>query len=80
MFWAHYTMAPSPAFSDLEDSMDIGLATSIMAAKQGSTREQIALSVIKQQHQQDLSLVQMLDDAVRSAPPPGQGGTIDKSA
>ena len=60
--------------------MDIGLATSIMAAKQGSTRQQIATAVVKQQHEMDLSLVQMLTDAVKSAPPPGQGGTVDKSA
>lgn len=60
--------------------MDIGLATSIMAAKQGATREQISIAVVKQQHQQDLNLVQMLTDAVRSVPPSGQGGVVDKSA
>ena len=60
--------------------MDIGLVTSLVAARQSSTREAISLSVVKQQHQMELSLVNMLADAVKNVPPPGQGTQVDTSA
>ena len=60
--------------------MDLSLVTSLLSARQSATREAISLSVVKQQHEMDLSLANMLMEAVKSAPPPGQGTQVDKSA
>ena len=60
--------------------MDMTLVTSLLAAQQGATRGAISLSMVKQQHQMDMSLVQMITEAVQSVPPPGQGGLVDKTA
>lgn len=60
--------------------MDIGLVTSMLAARQSATREAISLSVVKQQHEMELNLANMLAEAVKSAPPPGQGNQVDISA
>jgi hypothetical protein len=60
--------------------MDMSIVTSLLAARQNATREAISLSVVKQQHQMDMSLVDMLTKAVQSAPQPGQGTTVDKTA
>ena len=60
--------------------MDIGLVTSLLSARQSATRQAISLSVVKQQHEMELSLINMLADAVKNAPPPGQGTQVDKSA
>lgn len=60
--------------------MDMGLVTSMLAARQGATRDAIALSMTKSQHQTEMDLANMLAEAVKSVPPPGQGTLVDKTA
>lgn len=60
--------------------MDMSIVTSLLAARQAGTRDAIALSVVKQQHEMEQGIANMLAEAVKSVPPPGQGGLVDKSA
>ncbi|MBU1174776.1 MAG: hypothetical protein KKH72_05180 [Alphaproteobacteria bacterium] len=60
--------------------MDLSIVTSLLAARQGATRDAMALSVVKQQHEMELGIANMLAEAVRSAPRPGQGTQVDKTA
>lgn len=60
--------------------MDMDLVTSLLAMRQTMTRDTISMSVIKKQHELDMSLVDMIAEAIQSTPPPGQGGRVDKTA
>ena len=60
--------------------MDMGLVTSLMAARQSATRDAISLSVVKNQHEMEMGIANMLAEAVKSAPAPGQGTQVDISA
>ncbi len=46
-----------------------------IAAEQGILRQNVALSVIKQTHEQQQALVQIIDEAARSAPVSQSRGT-----
>ena len=60
--------------------MDLSVVTSLLAARQGATRDAMAMSMVKQQHEMELGIANMLAEAVKSAPPPGQGTLVDTSA
>ena len=62
------------------DAMDTDLATSIMAAQSSASRFAAQVAIVKANHQAELALVQMVDELVRAAPPPGQGAKVDKLA
>lgn len=56
------------------------LAANIVAATQASTRASMAMSMLKKQHEAQLSIVNMIEQVAKSAPPPGQGTQVDVSA
>ena len=56
------------------------LAAGILAAKQSATQQTASIKVIKKQHEMQMALINMIDEVARSAPPPGQGMVVDKSA
>ena len=60
--------------------MDMSLVTSLLSARQSATRDAISLSMVKQNHEMEMSIVNMLTEAVQNAPPPGQGSVVDKTA
>ena len=60
--------------------MDIDPA-SIIAMRAAQTQQLVQIAVVKKAHEMEMTLVNMLDQAVRSAPPPaGQGNVVDKRA
>lgn len=61
--------------------MNSDLAITMAAMNTAKTQGGMQIAMIKQQVQQDASIVNMLDQAVRQAPPPpGQGTQVDKTA
>ena len=60
--------------------MDTNLATSIMAAQSTATRFSAQLAMVKASHEMELAAVQMVEEASRASPPPGQGAKVDKLA
>ena len=47
-----------------------------------ATRNQglVNIAVMKKSHEMQMDLINMLSEVARSAPPPGQGTRVDKSA
>lgn len=60
--------------------MDSDLATSLVMAQSTATRFAAQVAIVKTNHQVELAMVQMVDEAARAAPPPGQGLKVDKLA
>lgn len=60
--------------------MNTDLALQMTAMNAARTQGSVQIAVLKQQQTMDQSLVAMLDNAVRAAPPAGQGLTVDKIA
>ncbi|HEY0919384.1 hypothetical protein [Devosia sp.] len=60
--------------------MDTDLATSLTMARATATQFSAQVAVIKKAHEMDLALLRTLEDTARPAPPPGQGGNVDKTA
>lgn len=60
--------------------MDTDLATSLAMARTAATRASAQLAIVKTNHEAEQALVQMIAEAARAAPPPGQGTRIDKLA
>ena len=60
--------------------MDIDPVTSVLAARTAATQNTIQLAVLKRNHEMEMSLLQMVDQQVRAAPPAGQGTKVDKVA
>ena len=58
--------------------MEIATQLAMMTAAKTHGLTQIA--VVKQQHDMEMSLIAMIDAAVRALPPPGQGTRVDKVA
>lgn len=56
------------------------LATALATAQTSALRFSAQVAIVKTNHEADMALVQMLDEAVRAAPPPGQGTKVDKLA
>ncbi len=60
--------------------MDTDLVGSVLSMKQAATREAAQFSILRKQHEMQMSLINMIDEVARSAPPPGQGAQVDKLA
>lgn len=61
--------------------MDSDLAVTMAAMNTAKTQGGMQIAMIKQQVQQDASVVNMIEQALRMAPPPpGQGTQVDKIA
>lgn len=61
--------------------MNSTIATAAVATNQAMARQQAQMSMIKQQHEMQMSLISMLTEAVESAPvPEGVGGVVDRTA
>ena len=71
--WLRFSRSDQVA--DFGAVMDMNLVTSLLAMRQTMTRDTISMSMIKKQHELDMSLVDMLTEAIQSTPPPGQGGS-----
>jgi hypothetical protein len=56
------------------------IAASIMMAEKSATLQSASMSMLKKQHEMEMSLVNMIEQVAKSAPPPGQGTVVDKSA
>jgi hypothetical protein len=55
--------------------------SSIIALRAAQTQQLVQIAVIKKAHEMEMSLVNMLDQAARTAPAPaGQGSVVDKRA
>lgn len=61
--------------------VDIGLATSVLSAKQAATQQTMQMKMLKAQHDMQAQLINMIAEVTESAPvPEGVGGAVDKSA
>jgi hypothetical protein len=60
--------------------MNTDLAVQMTSLTLAKVQGSVEIAVLKQQQQMDQSLIAMIDDAVRAAPPPGQGLRVDKLA
>ncbi|MDC9826454.1 hypothetical protein PRN20_22180 [Devosia sp. ZB163] len=60
--------------------MDLDLTSQLLAARTAGTHHAISIAVLKKSHEMEMSLIQMVDQVARSAPPPGQGTKVDKLA
>ena len=58
--------------------MDVAEMMVNMQATQ--TQSLVQFAVIKKSHEMQMDLINMLSEVARSAPPPGQGTRVDKSA
>lgn len=57
------------------------LALGMVAAKQGQTQHLMQIAMVKKQHEMEMSLINMLTEAVENAPrPDGTGTLVNKSA
>ena len=56
------------------------MAATAVAMKTAQIRHSAQLLMVKTQHEMEMSLVAMLDKAVRPPAPAGMGAVVDKSA
>lgn len=60
--------------------MDTDLSTQMTALRGAATQVSAQVSIVKKNHEMDMTLINSVDQVVRSAPPPGQGLKVDKVA
>lgn len=60
--------------------MDTDLSSQLIAAQSSKTQFSAQIAVVKKNHEMEMAVVNIVDQAVRSAPPPGQGTKVDKIA
>ena len=60
--------------------MDTDLVSQLLTMRNAATQGSVQQAMLKKQHEMDMSLVTMMADATKSAPPPGQGLVVDKTA
>ena len=60
--------------------MDSDLMTQLTMMRSAQTQGQAQIAIVRKQHEMEMSLVAMIDEVARSAPPPGQGTKVDKLA
>lgn len=56
------------------------LAGSIMAVKQAATQQTAQMKILKKSHDMEMAMIDMIAQTAKSAPPPGQGTKVDKTA
>ena len=61
--------------------MDMDVTTQLLAMRAGATQQAAQMAMVKKNHEMEMQLVNMVAEAVRSAPAPtGQGLVVDKRA
>jgi hypothetical protein len=60
--------------------VDTDLTSQLLAARSATTQHAVSIAVLKKSHEMEMSLIQMVDQVARAAPPPGQGTRVDKLA
>lgn len=60
--------------------MSIAVAQAALAAQQTQTREIISLSALKQQHQHEVNLANMIEEVASAAISASQGNVVDRIA
>jgi hypothetical protein len=60
--------------------MEIDPAAMMVSMLAARTQGLANIAIIKKQHEMDMQLIEMLSAVAKSAPPPGQGLKVDKSA
>jgi hypothetical protein len=60
--------------------MDMTAVTQLVAMKAARTRQSAMIAFARKTHEMAMSLVEMIAETARSAPPPGQGTRVDKVA
>ncbi|HEY9009995.1 MAG TPA: hypothetical protein VIN06_03160 [Devosia sp.] len=60
--------------------MDMDLATQMRALQGARTQVSAQIAIVKKNHEMEMTLVNMIDQVARAAPPPGQGTKVDKLA
>jgi hypothetical protein len=60
--------------------MGVDVLSQMMSLQAMRTQGLVDIAVLKKSHEMQMQLLQVLDEAVRSAPPPGTGGRVDKTA
>ena len=56
------------------------IAETIIGMKSAQTHNLMQIAILKKSHEMQMDLINMLSEVARSAPPPGQGTRVDKSA
>jgi len=56
------------------------ISSQIMAMKQSATQQTATLKIIKKQHEMQMSMIDLIAQTAKTAPPAGQGLVIDKTA
>jgi len=57
-----------------------GIASAAVVAQQAQTQTSIANLLVKKAHEADQELISVIQEAVKSAPPPGTGKAVDITA
>ena len=52
----------------------------LLSMKMGQTQQLAQIAIMRKSHQMDMALADMIGEATRRAPPPGQGRHVDKTA
>lgn len=60
--------------------MEMSAVTQLLSMKMGQTQQLAQIAILRKAHQMDMALADMVGEASRSAPPPGQGRQVDKTA
>lgn len=60
--------------------METDLAMMLVSARAQATQATAMMKIIKKNHEMQMQLVDMVAEVARSAPPPGQGTRVDKTA
>jgi hypothetical protein len=60
--------------------MDVDPAATMVSMLAARTQQLTQIAVIKEQHQMQMDLIARLAEVARSAPPPGTGTVVDRTA
>jgi hypothetical protein len=60
--------------------MDVSAVTQLVAMRAASTQQSAMIAIVRKNHEMEMSLLQMLDQTARAAPPAGQGRQVDRLA
>ncbi len=52
----------------------------LLSMKMGQTQQLAQIAIMRKSHQMDMALADMIGEATRRVPPPGQGRHVDKTA
>lgn len=78
--WGFRRSEVCPPFTILRHARAMEITTQLATMRAAKTQGLAQIAVIRTQHDMETSLIAMIDAVARSAPPPGQGTRVDKSA